>query len=104
MKKNNEKIAKALAEAYRSRRGPEPGEAWELSVMRSIRNMPDVPEKARWSDFVGRFFWELCPAACVIIIFLAIASYRVNVTPVEDFAQMVTTDDTVEMILTGSNG
>ena len=61
MKKDNEKIEKALAAAYRGRQGPEPGEDWEMSVMRSIRNMPDVSEKARWSQLIGRLFWETMP-------------------------------------------
>jgi len=104
MKKENEKIEKALAAAYRNRRGPEPGEDWESSVMRSIRNIPDVSEKARWSDFIGRLFWEICPAACAVIIILAIASYRLNVVPPEDLAQMVTTDDAIEYILADTNG
>ena len=104
MKKENEKIEKVLAVTYRNRRGPEPGEDWELSVMRSIRNIPDISEKARWSDLIGRLFWEICPAACAVIIFLAIASYRVNVTPADDLAQMVSTDDTIEMMLADTNG
>ena len=104
MKKENEKIEKALAAAYRDRTGPEPGDGWELSVMRSIRDIPGVPEKARWSDIVGRLFWEICPAACAVIIFLAIASYRLNVTPVDDLAQMVSTDDAIEVMLADTNG
>ena len=104
MKKENENIDKVLAAAHRGRRGPEPGEDWELSVMRSIRDIPEVPEKARWSYIVGRLFWEICPAACAVIIFLAIASYRLNVTPVDDLAQMVSTDDAIEVMLADTNG
>jgi len=104
MKKDGEKIEKALAAAYRGRRGPEPGEDWEMSVMRSIRNMPDVSEKARWAQLIGKLFWELCPAACAIIIFLAVASYRLNIIPDQDIAQIVAADETVEMILTDPNG
>ncbi len=104
MKKDSEKIEKALAAAYRGRQGPEPGEDWEMSVMRSIRNMPDVSEKVRWAQFIGKLFWELCPAACAIIIFLAVASYRLNIIPDQDIAQMVAADETVEMILMDPNG
>lgn len=104
MKKDNQKIEKALAAAYRNLRGPEPGEDWEMSVMRSIRNMPDASEKKRWPDILGRLFWKVCPAACAVIIFLAIVSYNLNVIPDQDLAQMVSTDDTIEMILADTNG
>lgn len=104
MKKDNEKIEKALAAAYHNRQGPQPGEDWEMSVMRDIRNTPGVAENAGWSQLIGRLFWELCPAACAVIIFLAAASYRLNVIPDQDLAEMVTTDDAIEMILTDSNG
>lgn len=104
MKKENEKIEKALAAAYRDRTGPEPGEGWELSVMRSIRSIPDVPEKAPGPDLVGKLFWEICPAACAVIVFLAIASYRINVAPADDFARMVAPDNTIEMMLADTNG
>jgi hypothetical protein len=104
MKKENDTIEKALAAAYRNRQGPEPGEDWEMSVMRSIRKVPEVSPGIGWSELIGRLFWEICPAACAIIIFLAIASYRLNVVPPEDLAQMVTTDDTIEVILADSNG
>jgi len=104
MKKDTEKIEKALAAAYRNRQGPEPGPDWEASVMRSVRNIPDVSEKARWSHLIGRLFWEICPAACAVIIFLAVASFRLNIIPDQDLAQMVTTDDAIEVMLADSNG
>lgn len=104
MKKENENIEKALAAAYRDREGPEPGEDWELSVMRSVRNIPGIPQGALRSDLIGRLFWEICPVACAVIIFLAIASYRLNVIPVDDLARMVYPDDTIEMTLADSNG
>lgn len=104
MKKDNAKIENALAQAYRNRQGPEPGPDWEMSVIRSIRNLPDVSEKAHWSRIVGRLFWEICPVACAVLIFLAIASFRLNVIPDQDLAQMVTTDDAIEVMLADSNG
>lgn len=104
MKKDSKNIEEVLAKAYHNRQGPEPGEAWELSVMRSIRKMPDVSERVRWSRLIGRLFWELCPAACAIIIFLAAASYRLNLVPEQDFAQFVASDDGIEMVLPDPNG
>lgn len=104
MKKDDERLQEALKTAYHGRKGPEPGEDWEMSVMKSVRNLPDTSESSRWSDLIGKLFWEICPAACAVIIFLAVASYRLNVVPPEDFAQMVGTDDTAEMILADSNG
>lgn len=104
MKRDDEKIEKTLFRAYRDRQGPVPGEDWEMSVMRSVRNLPDISEKARWSRLVGKLFWELCPAACALIIFLAIAAYNVNVIPDQDFAQIVASDDTIDMVWADPNG
>lgn len=104
MKKEDRNIEEALAASHRRRQGPEPGEDWEMSVMRSIRNVADAPQRVRWSELIGRLFWEICPAACAVIIFLAVATYRLNVIPPEDFAHMVTTDDTIEAIIADSNG
>ncbi len=104
MKKEDRNIEEALAAAHRRRQGPEPGEDWEVSVMRSIRNVAGESQGVRWSELIGRLFWEICPAACAVIIFLAIATYRLNVIPPEDFAQMVTADDTIEVIIGDSNG
>lgn len=103
MNKDNEKIEKALAAAYRDRPGREPGDDFEASVMKSLRNIPDVSENATWSRLVGKLFWELCPAACAIIIFLAIASFRLSIIPVDDFAQIVAADDSVEVMLADAN-
>lgn len=99
-KDEREKLEKALSVSYRNRVGPEPGEEWEAGVMNSIRSMPDAKESFTWADMFGKLFWRLCPVACAIIIFLAVAVYRYDVapTPEQDFVQ-IGVDDTVEMIL-----
>ncbi|MHB8110952.1 MAG: hypothetical protein ACYDHW_13085 [Syntrophorhabdaceae bacterium] len=98
------RLEKALAENYRRREGPGIGPEWELKVMTSIRSLPEKAEGKNWLEIPGRLFWELCPVACAILIFLAVSVFRYNVTPEQDFAQFFT-DDTVEtMIVDGTNG
>jgi len=100
-KDEREKLEKALAASYRNRVGPEPGEEWETGVMNSIRSMPaDAKENFTWADMFGSMFWRICPVACAIIIFLAVAVYRYDVIPApeQDFVQ-IGVDDAVEMIL-----
>jgi len=97
-KDERERLEKVLATAYRSRGGPEPGEEWEARVMRGVRNLPGEVEGASWTDLFGRLFWRVCPAACAVIILLAVAVFRYDAAPQQDLVHMIT-DDTIEMVL-----
>lgn len=97
-KDEKERLEKALAAAYRSRGEPEPGDEWEARVMRSVRNLPDEVEGASWTDLFGRLFWRVCPVACAIVIFLAVAVFRYDAASQQDLVQIIT-DDTVETVL-----
>lgn len=97
------RLEKAFAAAHRSRGGPEPGDSWEMGVMNSIRRMPDASEAPAWTDMFGKMFWRICPVACAIIIFLAVAVYRYDVTADQYFARIVA-DDNVELVLLDDNG
>lgn len=98
------RLEKALAAAHRSRGGPEPGDSWEMEVMNSIgRRMPDASETPSWTDMFGKMFWRICPVACAIIIFLAVAVYRYDATGDQYFARIVA-DDNVELVLLDDNG
>ncbi len=97
-KDERERLEAALAAAYRSRGVPEPGEEWESQVIRGVRNLPDQVGGASLTDLFGSLFWRVCPVACAIIIFLAVAVFRYDAAPKQDLVQMMT-DDTVETVL-----
>jgi len=97
------RLEKALAAAHRSRGGPEPGDSWETEVMNSVRRMPDASETSAWTDMFGKMFWRICPVACAVIIFLAVAVYRYDATSDQYFTRIVA-DDNVEMVLLDDNG
>jgi len=97
------RLEKALAAAHKSRGGPEPGDSWETEVMNSIRRVADVSETPAWTDMFGKMFWRICPVACAILIFLAVAVYRYDVTADQYFTRIVA-DDTVELVLLDDNG
>jgi hypothetical protein len=96
------RLEKALAAAHKSRGGPGPGDSWEMEVMNSIRRMPDASEAPAWTDMFGKMFWRICPVACAIIILLAVAVYRYDVTADQYFARIVA-DDSVELVLMDDN-
>ena len=104
LKDEKERFEKTLATAYRSRGGREPGEAWEARVMRSIRNLPDKAQGAPWTDAFGRLFWRVCPVACAIVIFLAVAVFRYDVAPELDLAQIIADDTAETVFLDPGNG
>ncbi len=97
-KDEKERLETALAAAYRSRGGPEPGEEWETRVMRDVRSLPDEIEGISWTDLFGRLFWRVCPVACAIVILLAVAMFRYEAASQQDLVQMFT-DDTIETVL-----
>lgn len=98
LENGRERLEKALAAAYRNRGGPEPGEAWETRVMNGIRDLPYEAQGTPWWDISGRLFWRVCPVACAIIIFLAVAVLRYDVAAELDLAQLMAYD-AVEMVL-----
>jgi len=97
-KDERERLEAALAAAYRSRGVPEPGEEWESQVIRGVRNLPDQVGGASLTDLFGSLFWRVCPVACAIIIFLAVAVFRYDTAAEQDLAQIIT-NDTVETVL-----
>ncbi|MEN6617259.1 MAG: hypothetical protein ABFD12_11930 [Syntrophorhabdus sp.] len=97
------RLERALAESYRRRESPEIGPDWEHKVMTSIRSLPGIEEK-KWFEISGRVFWELCPVACAILIFLAVSVFRYNVMPEQDLAQLFTVDTVETLIVDDTNG
>lgn len=97
-KDERERLEKTLAAAYRNRGAPEPDEEWEARVMRGIRNVPDEVRGISSADLFGRLFWRVCPVACAVLILLAAAVFRYDVTSQQDLVHMIT-DDTIETVL-----
>jgi hypothetical protein len=97
-KERRKKLGKVLIAAYRNREQQELGDAWETRVMNSVRNMPPVSTRTCWPELFGSLFWQLCPAACAIIIFLAIAIFHYDILAEQDWARIIT-DDTIEVTL-----
>jgi len=50
------------------------------------------------TDLFGSLFWRVCPVACAIVIFLAVAVFRYDTAAEQDLAQIIT-NDTVETVL-----
>ncbi|OPY81486.1 MAG: hypothetical protein A4E65_01147 [Syntrophorhabdus sp. PtaU1.Bin153] len=103
-KEKQRKLMKVLAAAHRHHKQPEPGDAWEMQVMRSIRSVPPVSVKPTWAEMFGSLFWPLCPVACALIIFLAAAAFRYDVVAEQDYAQIFTEDTGEVTLLEPDNG
>jgi len=103
-KEQEKKLRKVLVAAYKNREQQEPGSAWDTRVMRSIRNMPPVSTKPTWPEMFGSLFWPLCPVACALIIFLAVALFRYDIVAEQDYAQIFMEDTSEVTLLEPDNG
>jgi hypothetical protein len=90
------KLEKILVAAHGNREQSEPGDAWEMSVMNSVRKIPTVSERFAWSEFFDSFFWQFCPVACAIIIFLAVAIFSYDIIADKDYA-LIFMDESIEV-------
>jgi hypothetical protein len=103
-KERRRKLGKVLIAAYRNCGQQESGDAWETRVMNSVRNMPPVSTRTAWPEMLGSLFWQLCPVACAIIIFLAIAIFHYDILAEQDLARIVIDDINEVTLLDPDNG
>jgi hypothetical protein len=70
-KKN--RLRKALKMVYRQKEAAQVHERWELSVMTRIRGLASAHRAPGYLERFEPFVWRLAPAACILVIVLAVA-------------------------------
>jgi hypothetical protein len=71
-KKNYQKLIHALSAAYHDKECPEVSERWQIDVMRDIRHLGPLNEKANSFLFADRFVWRFAAVTCMITLILSV--------------------------------
>jgi len=84
MKSLNNEIESAkelLRRVYHEKEDLEVDYKWRLKVMRHIRNIGPINTAPDYITFFEQFLWRLAPAACFLIIVLAVLLLEFDFTP-----------------------
>ena len=99
LKKSFEQLEHALRAAYYAKEQVEIGNRWRLQVMRDLRHLGALTEKATMFFFVDRLVWRFATAACVIVLMLSVYAGANGFNPLDELAN-VFFDNPVEFTLT----
>lgn len=97
--KNFQKLEHALRATYQAKESMEVGSRWKLEVMRDIRRLGPLNEKANAFFFVNQFVWRFATVACMIALILSVYVGFTGFNPTDEIAN-VFLGDPVKFTLT----
>ncbi|HUU41013.1 MAG TPA: hypothetical protein VMW42_08740 [Desulfatiglandales bacterium] len=98
LKMEIESIKELLRGAYHERENAEVSHQWRLNVMDHIRNIGAIKTTPAYITLFEQSFWRLAPAACFLIIVLAVLLLKFDFTPeYEVFASLINDVELVDL-------
>lgn len=83
-----ENLEHALRTAYYAKEHTAVGNRWRLDVMRDIRHLGALTEKATTFFFVDRLVWRFATAACVLVLMLSVYAGARGFNPLDELANV----------------
>jgi hypothetical protein len=99
LNKKYQKFINLLRAAYSDKDRAEVSNRWQMDVMRSVRHLGPLNEKATAFFFIDRFVWRFATVACTIALILSIYAGITGFNPTDQIAN-VFFDAPVEFTLT----